>query len=152
MLSEQVERKFIDSIEIQDFEVLTDTGWKPLTHIHKTIEYDEWIIESESGNSLTCADTHILFDENMDEVFVKDCIPNASYIQTINGIERVVKVEQLKTSSHMFDVTVDSANHRFYTNNILSHNSTVTIGYILWTVLFGPMQNIAILANKASNY
>lgn len=28
--------------------------------------------------------------------------------------------------------------------------STVTIGYILWTVLFGPMQNIAILANKAS--
>jgi hypothetical protein len=28
--------------------------------------------------------------------------------------------------------------------------STVTIGYIMWTVLFGPMQNIAILANKAS--
>jgi hypothetical protein len=28
--------------------------------------------------------------------------------------------------------------------------STVTISYILWTVLFGPMQNIAILANKAS--
>lgn len=28
--------------------------------------------------------------------------------------------------------------------------STVTIGFILWTVLFGPMQNIAILANKAS--
>ena len=28
--------------------------------------------------------------------------------------------------------------------------STVTIGYILWTVMFGPMQNIAILANKAS--
>ena len=27
--------------------------------------------------------------------------------------------------------------------------STVTIAYILWTVLFGPMQNIAILANKA---
>jgi len=28
--------------------------------------------------------------------------------------------------------------------------STVTIAYILWTVLFGPMQNIAILANKAA--
>jgi len=28
--------------------------------------------------------------------------------------------------------------------------STVTIAYILWTILFGPMQNIAILANKAS--
>ncbi|MFN4975269.1 MAG: terminase large subunit domain-containing protein [Bacteroidota bacterium] len=28
--------------------------------------------------------------------------------------------------------------------------STVTIAYILWVVLFGPMQNIAILANKAS--
>ena len=50
----------------------------------------------------------------------------------------------------MFDLTVDSGDHRFYTNDILSHNSTVTVGYILWTVLFGPMQNIAILANKAS--
>ena len=28
--------------------------------------------------------------------------------------------------------------------------STVTIAYIMWVVLFGPMQNIAILANKAS--
>lgn len=28
--------------------------------------------------------------------------------------------------------------------------STVTIAYILWVVLFGPMQNIAILANKAA--
>jgi len=28
--------------------------------------------------------------------------------------------------------------------------STVTIGYLMWTVLFGPMQNIAILANKAA--
>jgi len=27
--------------------------------------------------------------------------------------------------------------------------STVTIAYIMWTVLFGPMQNIAVLANKA---
>ena len=28
--------------------------------------------------------------------------------------------------------------------------STVTVAYIMWVVLFGPMQNIAILANKAS--
>lgn len=28
--------------------------------------------------------------------------------------------------------------------------STVTIAYIMWVILFGPMQNIAILANKAS--
>lgn len=28
--------------------------------------------------------------------------------------------------------------------------STVTVAYIMWVILFGPMQNIAILANKAS--
>lgn len=28
--------------------------------------------------------------------------------------------------------------------------STVTVAFILWTILFGPMQSIAILANKAS--
>lgn len=151
MLSEQVERKFIDSIELcDDFEILTDTGWQPLTHIHKTVEYEEWQITTESGKTLLAADTHILFTETFDEIYLKDCVANLTYIQTDTGPEKVVSVHKLNTASNMFDLTVGSDDHRFYTNGILSHNSTVTIGYILWTVLFGPMQNIAILANKAS--
>lgn len=151
MLSETTDRKFIDTINLnEDFEILTDDGWKPLTHIHKTIEYDEWKISTESGKSLTAADTHILFDENFNEIYLKDCVENQTYIQTTSGADKVIRVEKTTKSSNMFDVTVDSADHRFYTNDILSHNSTVTIAYILWVVLFGPMQNIAILANKAA--
>lgn len=151
MLSEQVERKFVDSIELSaDFEILTDSGWHPLTHIHKTVEYDEWEIVTASGKKLHAADTHILFTETFEEIYLKDCVPHTTYIQTDSGPERVVSVTKLDAASHMFDLTVDSNDHRFYTDGILSHNSTVTVGYILWTVLFGPMQNIAILANKAS--
>lgn len=151
MLSDEVTRKFIDSIELgDDFEILTDSGWHPLTHIHKTVEYDEWEIVTEAGKKLIAADTHILFESNFNEIYLKDCIPNTTHIQTKDGAEKVVSVTKLNKASHMFDVTVDSDDHRFYTNDILSHNSTVTIAYILWTVLFGPMQNIAILANKAS--
>jgi hypothetical protein len=151
MLSEQVERKFIDTIELTgDFEILTDSGWQPLTHIHKTIEYDKWEVVTDSGKSLIAADTHILFDSNLDEIYLKDCIAGLTKIQTKDGAEVIKSVKKLDSSSNMFDLTVESNDHRFYTNNILSHNSTVTIAYILWTVLFGPMQNIAILANKAS--
>ena len=150
MLSEQINRKFIDSISIEDFEIQTDTGWQPLTTVHKTIEYTEWELITSSGKKLIAADDHIIFDQNFEEIFVKNCVPNKTQIHTEDGLELVTSLIKLETSSNMFDVTVDSPDHRLYTNGILSHNSTVTVAYILHAVLFGPMQNIAILANKAS--
>ena len=38
--SEQVERKFIDQIQIDnEWEIETDTGWEPITSINKTVKY-----------------------------------------------------------------------------------------------------------------
>lgn len=149
-ISETVERKFIDSIDLSDFEIETDSGWRDLTSIHKTVEYEEWYIETNSGLNLIAADTHIVFDENYNEIFIKDLIPTKSYIITKNGSELVVKVEKLTTSSNMYDVTVDSDDHRFWSNDILSHNSVTTLAFILWSVLFNSDYVVAVLANKGS--
>ena len=119
---ETIERKFIDSIDLSDWEIETDSGWKDITSIHKTIEYQEWILETESGKSLIAADTHILFDECYRQIFVKDCIPHVTKIITKSGAELVTRVECTSSHSNMFDVTVDSDDHRFYSNDILSHN------------------------------
>ena len=35
-LSKTVNRKFVDSVELSDWEIETDSGWQPTTHIHKT--------------------------------------------------------------------------------------------------------------------
>ena len=145
-LSDTVNRKFINSIELQNFEVLSESGYQTITHIHKTIKYVEWELKTETHN-LTCADDHIVFLENGDEVFVKT-LEIGDRIKTESGIEDVVSCLETDKSSNMFDLTVDSEDHSFFTNGILSHNSTTVIGYLLWNALFNDNQNIAILANK----
>ena len=147
-ISETIERKFIDSIELDDeWEIESDEGWVPVTHIHKTVEYEEWVIKTESSE-LICADTHILFDENKNEIFAKDLIPNKSLVFTKDGPNLVKSVTKTDKHSNMFDITVNSNNHRFYSGEFLSHNTITSVSYILWLSLFNSDQNIAILANK----
>lgn len=149
-LSNSIERKFVNSFSIQNWEVLSDTGWVPVTHIHKTVEYKEWVIKTKSGKSLICADDHIVFDSNYNQIFAKNLIPNSSKIITEDGDDLVVDVIETENSSNMYDLTVDSDNHRLYTNGILSHNTTMVVGYILWYIIFNEEKFVAILANKAS--
>ena len=148
-LSDTVDRKFIDSIDVSDWEIESDEGWVPISQVHKTIPYVEWVVKT-SSSELICADTHILFDENLNEIFVKDLIPNKSFVMCRNGPQLVTSVAETESESNMFDLTIDSEDHRFYTGEFLSHNSTTTIAYILWSSLFNDSQNIVVLANKGS--
>jgi hypothetical protein len=150
-LSDAIERKFIDSIDLDDeWEIESDSGWVPVSQIHKTVEYQEWYIETENGFSLICADTHILFDENLNEIFAKDLIINKSYIMTKSGPQLIEAVNQTEKYSNMFDLTINSNDHRFYTGDILSHNTTTAVGYLLWSTIFQDSQSVAVLANKGS--
>src|SRR5690606_36385177 len=117
-LSETTERKFEESFDVDHWQIETDTGWSDISHIHKTIEYDVYSIKTESNLTLDCADTHILFDENFNEIFAKDCCDQV--IQTKEGADKVISVTKTDKKENMFDITVADDNHRFYTNNILS--------------------------------
>ena len=123
-ISNTVTRKFINGIDLQNFEIETDTGWRPISKIMKTIPYQVWLLTTVSGIVLECADEHIVFDGNFNEIFVKDIAAN-SYIQTVNGIELVTNVQLVDRIENMFDVTVESNDHRYFTNGILSHNTTI---------------------------
>ena len=115
------ERKFIDTIDTDEWQVDTDSGWSDISAIGKTIEYDEWVLKTQTCD-LVCADTHIVFDENMNEVFVKD-LEIGDRIQTKNGLEVVCKCYNSDKKSNMYDLQLNDKNHRFYTGDILSHNS-----------------------------
>ena len=121
-ISDTIEHKFIESFDISEWEIETDTGWEDVSSIHKTIPYKIWKIVTESGIFLECADDHIVFDENYQEIFVKDLIAYESKIITKNGIELIISVEESHIEENMYDITVESDNHRFYSNDILSHN------------------------------
>jgi hypothetical protein len=148
-LSDRVERKFVRSINVSNWEVSSDSGWVPITHIHKTIKYKEWVVKTISGKELICADDHIVFDTYGNQIFVKNIKPYVTKILTEDGHETVVSVYETDKESNMFDLTVNSQNHRLYTNGILSHNTTTVVGYIVWYILFEEDKLIALLANKA---
>lgn len=127
--------KTIEEINLKDIEILTDTGYKELSHLMISKPFEQYIIKLENGYKLNCADEHIVFDENMNEIYVKD-LSIGDYIQTDNGLQRIVSLEISSTKISMCDTTVNDENHRFYSNGILSHNSTTTAIYCLWVILF----------------
>jgi hypothetical protein len=65
-----------------------------------------------------------VFDKDMNEIFVKD-LKSGDLIQTDNGLEKVISVCRLDESDNMYDIQVEDENHRYYTDGILSHNSTI---------------------------
>lgn len=147
-ISNTVERKFEESFDISDWEIETDSGWKDATQIHKTIKYEVYQLKTESGLELLCADNHIVFLNSFEEIFIKDLIPNESKIITKFGLDLVISVENLGYEENMYDITVNSDDHRFYSNDILSHNTSTSVAYLLWLSIFTEKYSIAITANK----
>ena len=132
-ISDTVTRKFVDSFDLENLEIETDTGWHPVSKIMKTVLYQVWELTTESGLTLECADDHIIFNEKFSQQFVKDISPG-NKIQTRNGIDIVSSVRTRDRKENMFDITVDSVGHRYYTNGILSHNTTIinALSYALY--------------------
>lgn len=149
MLSDNIERKFVNTIQLEDgCEIETDSGFKPIKKISKTIPYELWIIKTESFE-LKCADNHVCFDENLNEKFIKN-FKVGDLIQTKNGLEKVIFIENTIQLENMYDIEVDSEDHRYYTNGILSHNTTSVVCFFLWYILFNENKACGILANKGA--
>jgi hypothetical protein len=149
-LSDQVSRKFIEQFDASDWEILTDTGYHPIISSNKTVEYEVYELVLSNGYSLKCADTHIVFTDNYQEIFVQDLVKD-QIVQTDDGEVSVVSVTNLGYSENMYDLSIDSMDHRFYSNGILSHNSTVMAAYIAWYSIFNKEKKTScIMANKLS--
>ena len=134
-LSNRTFRKYTGILNLDDFQVFTDDGYVDIKTINKTIKYREWILKTNNF-VLKCADTHIVFDQKLNEVFVKD-LKIGDIIYTSLGHDSVVSITESDLFSEMYDLSLsENSNKRFYTNSILSHNSSC-ISESLSYVLFG---------------
>jgi hypothetical protein len=133
-------KKFLETYYIEDLEVETQNGWVNVEYIGKTIPYKKYIITT-MDNQLTCADNHILYkcDDmdfflkkcNLTEIFTKN-LNIGDFIMTKNGPDMIMDITISKDKVSMYDLQLsEGSDHKYYTNNILSHNS-------LW------MQNFAV--------
>jgi hypothetical protein len=107
----------------------------------------------KANPNLKGAGVSFIFSKEQIEERIK-CINDPIYF--IAKYMKIVNVDRGLIPFELYDFQKELLNS--YINNRFTiaklprqvGKSTVTVGYILWTVLFGPMQNIAILANKAS--
>lgn len=116
-----MDKKFVESKPLSRYEILTDDGFKDVCALHKTIEYDVYKLVTET-KELKCADNHIVFLDNDEQVFVKN-LKNGDTIKTVNGLEMVLSVDNLGYKEHMWDFELTDDNVKYYTNGILSHNT-----------------------------
>ena len=143
-------KKFIEQLEIDGWSVKTDTGFEKIVSSNKTIDYQIWKLETTS-HILECADNHIVFDSGYNEVFVKD-VKVGYMIMTEFGPEKVISIKETTEKASMFDLSVESENHRYYTNGILSHNTTIGAYYLLYEACFPASKgDILIVAHKQAH-
>lgn len=148
MLHDTTEYKFTDHHLLSGWKIKTDSGMVDALDVKKTIPYETWVVKLDNDVSLRCADTHIVYDRRMQEKFVKDLMIG-DWVQTEDGLSRVVEIEQLSSMEQMYDVGVLNHDRRYYTNGILSHNTTCAAGYLLWYAMFHTDVTILVAAHKA---
>lgn len=148
MLHDNVVRKFVDVIELSDWEVESEEGWVDISSVNKTISYEIYEVVLEDGRVLKCADTHIFIDADDNEVFAEHSM--GKELKTNQGNKKVVSVTSSGEFENMYDLTVNSEKHLYYGDGVLSHNSTTTAACVLHYLLFQEYKTVAILANKAA--
>ena len=63
-------KKLVESYSLNNIDILTDTGFKPLSYTHLTKPFQIYNLVLEGGYHLTCADTHIVFDTKFNEIYL----------------------------------------------------------------------------------
>jgi len=141
-------KKIINTIFTDYMMVETHNGFVTFGEINITQPLQRYSLELCDGKKLECADNHIVFCDNFIEKMVID-LTTDDYVLTKNGKSKVKSIKKLYGKYSMFDLSVDSFDMSYYTNDILSHNTISTAIYILWYILFNDNKGVMIVANKS---
>ena len=142
-----LEKKVIEVRKVDDWQVETDTGFVDIDSINKTVPYQIWEIRTKN-NKLEGAPEHVIFRDNWEQVYLKD-LKVGDKIITKNGIEPVIFVKPTNRVENCYDLVLsENSNRRFYSNNILSHNSTLYTIFALHYCMFNPDKTVLLCANK----
>lgn len=111
------------------FKVETPYGYKNIEWCGITEENaDVYRCELENGMFVEGADYHRLKKTDDEFVVLKE-INVGEIIQTNDGDSAVASIELLKEKDTLYDIQVAEV-HQYYTNGIVSHNTTLTIDAI----------------------
>ena len=146
-------KKIINIQELGErYDIMTDYGYVPLTEANITSPLKLWRLELVNGDILEAAGEHIVFTSGHVQKMIKDLTINDKVLckdNFINGI-KIKRVKKIPHRLSLIDFTVESQEHSYYTNNILSHNTVSAAIVLLWYALFNKDKGIMIVANKGA--
>lgn len=140
------EEKLVDSHLINGIMVKSESGWSPIAYIHQTKPYTIYELTTEYGKTLQAADEHLIFDDKMNCKWLVD-YKVGDYIMTIDGPEQISSIKKLSRTVSMCDITVFNDNESYYSNGILSHNTTTSAIFLLHYILFNFDKTALVLGN-----
>lgn len=115
----------IDTLIKNGFEVEVDSpdGWVGVNfYINKGL-YEEYLLTTENNITVSCNESH-LFETEIGWVSAKEMIKKDYLVKTPLGFVKS-KVSITGNIIPIVDINVNHENHRYYTNNISSHNTGV---------------------------
>jgi hypothetical protein len=114
--------------------VLTPAGYVPIKRALRTVDYQPYKLTLSNDMHLVAADEHLVItDEGQKQVM--DLLPG-DRVLTKDGLAQVESVVKWGTPECMYDFEINHPDHVYYTNGILSHNTTVIAAYLLWFACF----------------
>ncbi len=135
---------------IQNVDFKSDFG--TASRAFRTVPYTAWELRTAT-KTLIGADKHRVIRANGHPVWMEDLVAG-DMIKTDTGDEAVVSSKSLNVRTHMYCIEVhtddarDPNNHLYFSDGILSHNTTTAGSYLLWRAMFVPDTKILIVANK----
>lgn len=137
--------KIVSELKLKNVEILTESSWKPVSKVFQTKPFDVYeltlIKNKKISHQLKCADNHLVWHKSF--IWEKSGrweyvsqIEKGSYVMTKDGWCEVYSCYFLNHQQQMFDVEVESENHSYYSNDILSHNTTTAAIFVAWYMIF----------------
>jgi hypothetical protein len=125
LISDGLNRRFKETFNIKNIEVLTQNGFVKIKEIGKTERYLKYIVKTDNF-TIECADDHIIIDSDYNQIFAKHLNKDSrpDFIITENGPERVSEVINTGEYEEMYDISLyEGSDNLYFVNGILSHNS-----------------------------
>jgi hypothetical protein len=104
---------------LNEWEIETPNGWSDFKGITKMKRKQLYSVTTEKDKNVIVSKNHFFIDENDEKLFCKDALNKN--IKTIDGLEKVTKIEKYKKGCVYDLISVEKGNV-FYGNAILHHN------------------------------
>lgn len=116
-----LQSEIAEEYSVTDTQVLTPNGWRKVNKVYKTIPLETVRIVT-SNCELICSLQHLIKTPSGWVHAYTLC--QGDIVLTENGTEVILLAEETGEVEELYDITVDDPSGEFYSNGILSHNST----------------------------